>query len=314
MGDTTKISHVKAGDALKIRASDWNAIADAVNKGFPTPSQTEKKLRDYMRRSVVIENASFSEMSFGNVIKLKCDFLNENQPGYLSMPAFLAEIPSENDTNGVFAVVSSKTIAAGEQGLAIVCGPAVCELNTATSDGGWAVPDGNGKLKLTNSQSGLLQILPAQTIQARHYAIIGSSKGSIEQEKEGQFDLRITVSGGVCTAKITNTSGQQPQSKAGYVKAGSMTFQPVTFTYVLGGEETARYFYCETEYTPDSGQGWYGTWRCEITSYAAEQIFSGREKLYWVLLGVVIKQQSGEYIVSSKREPGLIEILGRVVP
>lgn len=144
------IEKVTKGAPFKLKASDWNGVADFVNRGQQPVGGKSFAVHG---EKVTIRNATSAELSRFSFVKPDGVVISpsEGLDSFCESPVFTVAVPDEGEDCALLCL--DAPISAGEYGDARASGVCVVQFSTADVSHGFAVPDGLGGLKTADAGS-----------------------------------------------------------------------------------------------------------------------------------------------------------------
>lgn len=189
----SSISKAKSGDPLKLKAADWNALAEHVNKSNALPGASELAMSAVQ---VTVRNATGADTQRFAFLKPSGVVVSPTAgiDSFCDGPVFDAVIPQAGEDCALFC--SNGPMSPLSIGSARASGVCVVQFSTASSGHGFAVPDGAGGLR--TSDAGAVRVLYCEgSGSAKWGAILLGGAGGGDTYK-GFFKLSCIYEGGVC--------------------------------------------------------------------------------------------------------------------
>jgi hypothetical protein len=236
------IEKVSAGEPLKIRASEWNLIAEAVadylrkkagNTGATGPASSKYG----QPVEIQIRNDTGSDLSIHSILKVGSPLVSAiDYPfEFLEPPVFGGSTPAATTD---LVAVTQDPIPDGELGRAILLGVAICTVDVVDSGHGYAEPTASSAAKLTSATTGPIRIIWKDSGTGDKTAVVllqsvGSSGDSLAWQEDSVVlsdptFINVLTSGGLNL--VPNGSGQDlttiaaSATQQGTVTTGSQHF------------------------------------------------------------------------------------------
>ena len=244
------IPKVNSGDRLKIRALDWNAIANHVNA---TRLDEDRRQR---QRGLYTANVTDAEILAGTCLKLGgLVFGGDLSDSFADQQVLSTSIPANGETDCILCF-AAEDILAGDIGRVTLSGACYALFSSYDSSLPYAVPDGTGRLK--SSEIGAMQVVWADGNTKQGLVLMGGGIGGMAG---GYFDLRVGKDEGDHWQCIVFNSGETEYSGSptgyeisGRVIVGNHTeYMPVTAVPISG--QGVIYLYVEHDGTDRGYQG-----------------------------------------------------------
>jgi len=151
------IAKVRPGQALTIRAADWNAIAEAVAAVARMQTGPGGLLGGAPASLVVIaKNSTGSALAAGGVATIAAAVPAAPTPAaFLETPMFTLALTTATGP----PAIAAEPIASGASGRVVVAGLAVCQLQVLSISHLYAAPIASDLTKLASAESGPARIL-----------------------------------------------------------------------------------------------------------------------------------------------------------
>lgn len=301
------IQKVRRGDPFRVKASDWNQMADFINGRNAPPSSVQGV---FGTGSVIVRNYSTVLSQSGDTLNRfsfvkpvgfdlfpSSEMQNElsKYSDFADHPVLKVEIPAADEDCPLLCL--DQPLSLYEYGSARafgVCTAYFSSVATMSSNqhlNRYAVPDGMGGLKTAIAGSTrVLRVMTSGNIKWGYVILGGGASRDI-----GAFDV-IMEEGNVKVFDSSNPNG----STAGIVYSGNQTYyiNRVTLTPMVG------WVYIDVDYAN-------GT---RVISIAASLPALGTSERRWIYaLASVTQDSSGNYEVHRMNMPGNIQVSGRWV-
>lgn len=226
------IPKVNSGDRLRIRAQDWNTIADHVNAthlGATHGSRT---------RGLYAINGFQNDLLAGQCFKLNgvARYGEELSADFAERQVFNLVFPRSGETNYTFAILQDD-ILQGDIGRIALDGTCYALFSSYDSALPYAEPDGQGKLR--SASLGNIEVVYVDAATLQGIVIIGGAGGAGAQG--GYFDLKADRSGDGWICTVFNSGETELSGSAngyeisGRVVVGNYTaYMPVTSVPISG--------------------------------------------------------------------------------
>ena len=233
------IPKVNSGDKLRIRAQDWNAIAQHVNS---TRLETTQGGRT---RGLYGTHYFTTDLLAGQCVKLDGAAGwsgNDLTEDFADCQVFDLAMPKNGETDCTLAI-AQEDILTGDIGRISISGASYAVFSSYDPAYKYAEPDGQGKLK--SVALGIIEVVYVDTKTKQGIVIIGGTGGA----KGGYFDVRCEKVDGQWQATIFN-SGEPERSGRDYT-------QYISVRVIIGNHTE----YIPTTTIPFSGShGWIYLW------------------------------------------------------
>lgn len=224
------IPKVNSGDRLKIRAQDWNTIADHVNAthlGATHGSRT---------RGLYGTHYFTTDLLAGQCVKLDGTAGwsgNDLTEDFADCQVFDLAMPKADETDCTLAI-AQEDIYIGDMGRISINGASYAIFSTYDPALPYAVPDGQGKLK--SSALGSIEVVYVDSKTKQGIVIIGGTGGV----KGGYFDVKVEKVDGQWQATVFNSGDPEKDSRNNYYISGKaylgshVEYMPVSSVPITG--------------------------------------------------------------------------------
>ena len=163
-----------SGGPLKIYASDWNTIIDAI-EAVRKSEENHAYNRSAIRTYVQVYNPTNAVATEGSVWELGMPVISpsSNLEQFQKHPVFNLKVPTA-DTAGILCALTAP-VNANEQGIGVVTGGVAVFASVGDSGASRAMPDGQGGL--VAGADGPIQLAYADQATGWCYAILGAGGG-----------------------------------------------------------------------------------------------------------------------------------------
>ena len=221
-----------SGGPLKIYASDWNTIIDAI-EAVRKSEENHAMMRSAIRTYVQVYNPTNAVATEGSVWELGTPVISpsSNLEQFQKHPVFNLALPAP-DSTGILCALTAP-VNANEQGIGVVTGGVAVFASVGDSGATRAMPDGQGGL--VAGADGPIQLAYADQATGWCYAILGAGGGG--SAYNGYFAVSIKNGEEVKTIHVSAgryfINGQQA-----YMPATDVDFNDNTCVLLYHEKET----------------------------------------------------------------------------
>lgn len=244
------IPKVNRGDRLRIRAQDWNEIADHVNETSLAASAA------WRHKGLHVLNATDADRLAGMCLKVGGPVASSLDDGFADVQVLSATIPQAGETGCILGILS-EDVASGDIGRISLSGACYALFSSYDSTLQYAEPDGYGRLK--SSAIGSIEVVCADSQTLQGVVIIGGVGGA----RGGYFDLSMARDGDGWACTVFNSGETELSGSAngyeisGRVVVGNHTeYMPITSVEVTG--PGVVYLHVEHDGQSHGGQPYLG--------------------------------------------------------